>query len=261
MPGLAGALSFLSCLPCGKLRIRCLKEALPFFGMAGLFISLFALLPALALSCMPSLAVPPLLLSMLAAAIWLLAEICLTRGIHWDGLADLADAMAARPEMFRKILADPHIGAFGALIATLLLLLQLLGAAGHFLAFIEAGKSSLAAFAPVGSLALSGMWSRLCPLWLGRNSSAARESTLGALFCGKVGFHCFLVNLAQAAACLCALWLLGASMLNLCLLASGQLFLVRCMRAKAEKHGGISGDFMGAGIVLSQTLFILFSLP
>ncbi|OGH01954.1 MAG: cobalamin 5'-phosphate synthase [Candidatus Lambdaproteobacteria bacterium RIFOXYD1_FULL_56_27] len=46
-----------------------------------------------------------------------LALVILTRGLHWDGLADWADSLGAgtNREKALAILKDPHTGAFGAL--------------------------------------------------------------------------------------------------------------------------------------------------
>ena len=59
----------------------------------------------------------PLLCAALAAWLWMALEAWSTRGLHWDGLADLGDASGsgAQGERFWAILRDSRLGAFGAL--------------------------------------------------------------------------------------------------------------------------------------------------
>lgn len=254
----ANAISFLSRLPCGI--SADFRASLPYFGLAGLLLSSLALSPVLLLSCFASFSAAPFALAMLFAIAWLFFEACLTGGMHWDGAADLADAWAANPARFREVLEDPRIGAFGALILILLALMQLFAASCYFYPFIASGLS-LPTLALLFRLALSGFWSRLCPVFLAFHSRAFPESMLGALVCAEASIFCLLSCLAQAFLCLFVLLLLHANIGNLCLLASGQLFLVIWLRAQAEKHGGMSGDFMGAGIVASQTLFLILAMP
>lgn len=253
------AIAFLSRLPCGC--SHDFKAALPYFGAAGLLISSLALAPVLFWLCVASFSIQPFALAMLASITWLFFEVMLTGGMHWDGVADLADASVGNPERFRKVLADPHIGAFGVLIVTLLALLQTIAAACCFYPFIESACKAWSAFLPVLYLALSGWWSRLFPIFLAWRSHPFDGSKLGALVCSQTTTVCLMAALVQATACIMLLYLLKAGIANLCLLAIGQLFLVICFRAQAEKHGGMSGDFMGAGIVCSQTLFLLLAIP
>ena len=55
----------------------------------------------------------------------------LTRGLHWDGLADLADGLGsgAPAERARAIMARSDIGPFGVLVMVLVLLMQILSLA------------------------------------------------------------------------------------------------------------------------------------
>lgn len=63
---------------------------------------------------------------LLSAALALAALTWLTRGLHWDGLADVADALgsAAPPDRARAIMKDPTVGAFGVLSVAMVLLVQ-----------------------------------------------------------------------------------------------------------------------------------------
>ncbi|WP_076789225.1 adenosylcobinamide-GDP ribazoletransferase [Chlorobium sp. KB01] len=62
----------------------------------------------------------------LAAALVVLGGISLTRGMHLDGLADLSDGFwgGRSRESVLKIMKDPHVGSFGAIALSLLLLLK-----------------------------------------------------------------------------------------------------------------------------------------
>src|SRR2546422_5138731 len=65
--------------------------------------------------------------ALVAAAAGILAWVWLTGALHLDGLADLVDALAAShrdPQRFLTVLADPHLGAFGAVSVVLVLMLK-----------------------------------------------------------------------------------------------------------------------------------------
>ncbi len=62
----------------------------------------------------------------LAAALVVLGGIILTRGMHVDGLADLADGFwgGKTPEAALRIMKDPNVGSFGAIALSGMLLLK-----------------------------------------------------------------------------------------------------------------------------------------
>ena len=199
-----------------------------------------------------ALAVLPLWLGLgsgypaLQALIFLSLTVWLSRGLHWDGLADLLDACAsnASGEKFQAILKDHHLGAIGALGLMLALLVNLtalyyLAQQRQWLLLIwSAGAGQLAAFA-LASFALP-----------------SPTASLGKIFA-----------VAKLKLCLC-LWLpllllSGAILFNwqfslvALVLVLGAAFYLACL---AKKHGGYNGDFLGAVILLGQMAALLAAL-
>lgn len=91
-----------------------------FFGVVGVFRGAVFYGVALLLSsfCEPTL----------LALILVFLEFLLSRGLHWDGLADTGDALGAGHkgrEYALEVLKDPHVGVFGVFSLLLDLLLRL----------------------------------------------------------------------------------------------------------------------------------------
>lgn len=129
---------------------------------------------------------PPLLGA--ALALGLLAV--LTRGLHLDGLADLADGLGsgkAAPQAL-DIMKKSDIGPFGVLTLVFTLLIQAA-------AVSEAGPAALVTACVTGRLAL---------VWACRHGvPAAREEGLGAMVAGTVRTHtAWLVTLTALLATL-----------------------------------------------------------
>ena len=91
-----------------------------YFPLIGLLIAFIACLLPLAIG--PSLHLPPFVL----AALLTVALVCLTGGLHLDGLMDTCDGLFSGDRRERKleIMRDSHIGAFGALGGICILLLK-----------------------------------------------------------------------------------------------------------------------------------------
>ena len=102
----------------------------------------------------------------------------ITRGLHWDGLADVADGLGsgAPPERAREIMRRSDIGPFGVLALGFTIALQVLS-----IAQLPAGAPALAAWVlavALGRLAVAvacGPWGR-----------ASRADGLGAMVIGSV---------------------------------------------------------------------------
>lgn len=115
---------------------------------------------------------------LLTATLALTLAAWLTRGLHWDGLADLADGLGsgAPPERARAIMRQSDIGPFGVLTLILTIALQVLA-----LAMLPAGSPALAGWllaVALGRFAIAltcGPWAR-----------AARPDGLGAMVAGSV---------------------------------------------------------------------------
>ncbi|OAN60156.1 adenosylcobinamide-GDP ribazoletransferase [Sphingomonas sp. TDK1] len=172
------------------------------------------------------------------ALLGLAAWVWVTGALHLDGLADIADASGAvhkGRERLREVLADPHVGSFGAvsiglqLLAKLVLLHALLAGTGWWVVlFVPAA----ARFGPL-------VWSWwLPPLHEGlasRFRNVIRPADL-ILWLVLLAFAAALANPALAAAPL--------------LIAAWGWRVRRLL-------GGISGDGHGAGIELVETGLLL----
>lgn len=243
---LHGALAFLSRLAPPRQSFAP-ALLLPWFAPAGLLLGALFALPAWLL-CRAGHATA---LPALAAWLWLVLEIWATRGLHWDGVADLGDATGsnATGEAFWTVLRDSRLGAFGALHL-------LLTFSGHMLALtLHMGADGWI------FVLLAPCWSRASVVWLGSMAPAREASSLGGLTCAGV-----TPRLARAHVLLGILLALLPPALGMLpvwralLLALGQYMLLASLARTARRHGGLSGDFFGACIQWSQLWFLLGTL-
>ncbi len=170
----------------------------------------------------------------LAAALAIGALAYLTRGLHLDGLADVADGLGSRRrgDDALNVMRDPRIGALGTVTLVLVLLLQTTAAAE--LVALDNSIARLALPVLVGRVAIV--------LACVRGVPAARPDGLGAAVAGVVPRAGALGWLAVAV--LLGLSVAGAAGVVTVLvgLAGGALVLVTCLR----RVGGITGDVLGA---------------
>jgi adenosylcobinamide-GDP ribazoletransferase len=177
---------------------------------------------------------------------WVLVGVNLfvTRGLHWDGWADLWDGWGsgATGERFWTIVKDSHVGAFGVMGLILGLGMQ---AALFELAIAQKAWTHLF-FAPVFGrfccLALARLGRELPRVGLGQN--ALRGATNRALALGAItaAIPALLLPLAHLAAILA--------------LTLGPLALLLTL---ARRERGMNGDFLGAAIIAAE-LCALFPL-
>ncbi|MDC7702274.1 adenosylcobinamide-GDP ribazoletransferase [Vogesella indigofera] len=273
MRSLILAVQFLTRLPTPQLKTfdpAWLADAARWFAPVGLLVGTVVWLAVLAGS---------LLDPWLGALLGLLAWLWVTGGLHLDGLADLADAQGAAHrsrERFLEVLKDPHLGSFGVmsmamqLIAKLVLLMLVLK-----FALAEAGVSPDALTSP-DALRLSGLpdlsgraggisggmialAANLAPLLLvpawARLFTVAWSATLPSLAAGsgerfawRTHWPSFWLSAALLAAA--TYWL--APVLLLAPLA-GLWWWAYLKR----KLGGMTGDCLGAGIELCESLLLL----
>ncbi|MFD5468628.1 adenosylcobinamide-GDP ribazoletransferase [Kitasatospora sp. NPDC127059] len=187
------------------------------------------------------------------AAVGVLAA--LTRGLHLDGLADVADGLGSgKPaEDALRVMKQSDIGPFGVLTLLLALLAQVAALAGQF------GQST-----PRGALAvLASAVAARCALAWGclRSVPAARPGGLGAMVAGTVTPAGAVAGTLAAVLALAAAgsfdgW--SAARLPLAVVlgvAGSRLLLERCVR----RFGGITGDVLGAmaETAATGTLFAL----
>lgn len=176
----------------------------------------------------------PALGAVLALASWA----GITGALHLDGLADIADATGAahdQPERLREVLADPHVGSFGATAIALQLLAKLV----LLWLVLQAGNCLALALVPV--------LARIGPIAWARCLSPLHEG-IGTLFCKGATMPALVV------------WLAAGTTVALAiappLLASLPAIAVWALWLRA-RIGGISGDGHGAGIELVETCTLL----
>jgi adenosylcobinamide-GDP ribazoletransferase len=183
--------------------------------------------------------------SLVAAAVSVGSLAVLTRALHLDGLADLADGLGSRKPAADAldIMRRSDIGPFGVVTLVLTLLLQVAGltqadAAGR-------GPAAVIVAAVTGRLALT---------WACRQGvPAARADGLGALVAGTlppvvpalitaavlavtIGGIC----LAAAVAAVPVEWILPVAE------AAGLLVALALARHAVRRLGGVTGDVLGA---------------
>ncbi|WP_046471037.1 adenosylcobinamide-GDP ribazoletransferase [Allosalinactinospora lopnorensis] len=179
-----------------------------------------------------------------ALAVGLLAV--LTRGLHLDGLADLADGLgSARPAAGAlDIMRRSDIGPFGVITLVLSVLIQVLALGELASASPVAGAAGLVTAVIAGRLAITCACTPRIP--------AARPDGLGSLVARSV--HYWAAAAASAGTGLAALGGLahGAGFALACLLAvaAGLAAAGLLLRHAVSRLGGITGDVLGA---LSET--------
>lgn len=168
-------------------------------------------------------------------AVALLAWI--TRGLHLDGLADVADGAAAHvePERFWAIIKDSRSGAFG--VAALILALG--GQGVLFAEMLKDGQWWAVIWAVV--------FGRACAVVFGFSARAYVRPGLGGLFLSGASPAAALWALACALAP--ALWLRPLAAAWAVAVA---LFLLTPLRRLVTAVRGVNGDFLGAAITLGE---------
>ena len=184
----------------------------------------------------------------------------LTRGLHLDGLADLADGLASgkpAPDAL-GIMRRPDIGALGAVTLVLTLLLQVAAlsqaeSAGH-----GRGPAALIAAVVTGRLAITWACRRGVP--------AARPDGLGALVAGSVrpavAAAASAVTLAAAAAAVAISATATGGALGWTLplaVAAGLGVAFGLQRHAVRRLGGITGDVLGALAEIAMTVTLVIA--
>lgn len=170
----------------------------------------------------------------------------LTRGLHLDGLADLADGLGSRrdPAGARVVMKAPDIGPFGVVSLVLVLLVQV--TALHASVLDSRGTAHLVLSVAVGRLAMTAACHR---------SPAATTDGLGALVAGTVrrGWTTLWAVLLTSAAAGYAFvdphakGEPGEAAIRAVVAVSLAMLVARALRRHAERRvGGVTGDVLGA---------------
>lgn len=181
---------------------------------------------------------------LLSAVLATLTLVALTRALHLDGLADLADGLGSRKPAAQAldIMKRSDIGPFGVVTLVLTLLVQISALARAE----QLGRGPLA-------LLTAAVTARLAiTLACRRGLPPARAAGLGALVCGTV---------QPAAAAVLSLAVIGAAA------ACGWRYAVACAaglaaslavtRLARRRLGGITGDVLGAIAEITASVCVL----
>lgn len=195
---------------------------------------------------------PPLVVGLLAVGAIALGS----RGLHLDGLSDVADSLAASHDRSRslEVMKGGTAGPAGA--ATLVIVLGLQAAGIAALAGTDAAPLAVGAVVCLSRASLA-----VCCV---AGVPPARDSGLATSFAGTVSRLAALVTwvLVLASGVGLALaaglpWWRGV-VLAAALLVGTLLVLERCLR----RHGGVTGDCFGASIEIALTAgLIAASIP
>ncbi|WP_232835529.1 adenosylcobinamide-GDP ribazoletransferase [Actinocorallia populi] len=189
--------------------------------------------------------------ALLAAVLAVGLGAVLTRALHLDGLADVADGLGSgRPAAEAlAVMKRSDIGPFGVvtLVFTLLAQVAAVASAGH----------------PAAALVLAGATGRLALVWAcSPGVPAARPDGLGALVAGTVPARvpAAWTGALLLAAAGTAAWRAGPAAESLVLAAAvpvalGAAALLR--RHLVRRFGGVTGDVLGALAELAGTVVLV----
>lgn len=195
---------------------------------------------------------PDLVARLLSATLVVTLAAWLTRGLHWDGLADLADGLGSRtePAMALAIMRRSDIGPFGVLALVFTIALQVLS-----IAQLPAGPPALAGWVlavALGRMAVAvacGPWSR-----------PARAEGLGALVVGAVTPKRLAIAAGLATVTAVVQVVAGYVPAGVALVwapLAGVVTAVALVRLAARRLGGVTGDVLGATAELATTAAML----
>jgi adenosylcobinamide-GDP ribazoletransferase len=245
MPGLRLAMTLLTAIPLNARRGSTRAPSRRAAGWAMVWAPAVGLLLGAAAAGVLELAARaghtgPLLAAVLAVA----ALAMLTRGLHLDGLADLADGLGSGQPASRalEIMKRSDIGPFG--VVTLVLTLGVQVAALAEAQALGRGVTAVVCAAAAGRLALTWACRRGVP--------AARPAGLGALVAGTV--HP-VIPVVLSVAGLAAAYAFG---MIFCIAVAAGLAASLALAALAVRRlGGITGDVLGALVEVTTAVSLL----
>lgn len=240
------ALGLFSVVPVPARARRPGPGVLGWLPVVGLLLALLAWLPALAV-WRGGAAGSPLLAAALAVSVLAL----LTRGLHLDGTADLADGLGSGrpPEQALAIMRRPDVGAFGVVAVTCTLLLQVGALAGVLAAStrlaglfaivlaLVTGRVAVVAASAVGIAPGSALAASVA----GGVPAAVRRAVVVVLLAGAAGGGAVTGSAA---------WTVGA-------VVAGLLTAAGLRRHAVRRLGGVSGDVFGALVEVATTVALV----
>lgn len=186
-------------------------------------------------------------LSLTGAVVVVAGFALLTRLMHWDGLADVADGWFVEPQRRLEVMSDSAVGAFGATAIALVALLQV-GA----LSEVAATASTVA---PVVLVPVCGRLAATFSAWLGK---PAKPGGLGRSVVGRPTVFGVAATLASFAAAVGLALLAGAEWMPLAAIAgAGVLLALVVPHLIAQRFGGVTGDTMGASVMVVESAMLV----
>lgn len=170
----------------------------------------------------------------------------LSRGLHWDGLADVADAWTVAPARRFEVMKDSHIGAFGVLAIVACVGLQSLAL---WLLLDEGGMASVVV---LGVVPVFGRFAATFGAWLGQ---PLQGSGLGASVAGRPGWGAVWA-VAVVSLCCAAAFVVGAPA-GIAACVVGVLAAPVVPHLVSMRFGGINGDVLGASVILTELVVAL----
>ncbi len=165
----------------------------------------------------------------------------LSRGLHWDGLADVADAWTVPPDERATVLKDSRIGAFGVLVLVGVFAIQ----GSSFAVVLSRGGTT--AVVVCCAVPVLGRLAASFAAWFGAPLS---QTGLGASVTGSPGIGALSSALVIAGV---AYAMAMGGHAALVALTVGLVCAAGLPRALAKRFGGVNGDIMGAAVALTET--------
>lgn len=241
------ALSFLSRIPVGKLPDVPSDEwekVTAYFPLTGYVISLLSLIPLFIIGQLsPTLSS---LHALLIGALVIALQAFITRGLHLDGLADMADGYGVWTKEKRlEVMKDSTNGAFALITLICHLIIKVTLCA----ILVLDGR-----WAPLLAVAVA---SRFLVVLMSKVSSYPREKGTASMMVGKISKETLLIS------ALFLLPLFAISFFWAALVVMGLvMFMVK--QSADDKVGGVTGDILGATLELCEAAglltFVLVSL-
>lgn len=214
------------------------------FPAVGLFLGGLGFGLATGVEALSRLGSLPRSASLTSAALVVASWCVLTGFLHWDGLADVADAAWVPSDRSRRleVMADSRTGAFGATAIALVGIVQVAAASDA----IASGGLAVFVAAPVlGRLAAT------FGAWFG---TAARPSGLGASVVARPRVTDLLIASAALVGAAAAYSAAGGAWLAPC---AGVLAALAVPHLLASRFGGVTGDVLGASVLLTETVVLV----
>lgn len=182
---------------------------------------------------------------LLQAVVIVTAVALLTRFLHHDGLADVADAWwgGDTPERRREIMKDSATGAFGTTVLGLGLIAQV--------ASVEALVVAKAFWCLPVAL-VTARFAATFAAWLGVPASPGLGSTVS----GRPDFASGLAAVVGFAAAGGIGWI-GGGAAGLACAGLGIILALGVPHVIASRMGGVTGDVMGASVVIVEVIVLL----